>query len=93
MSDNGWIALAALVGVLARLGSWKLPAGGVDWWKAVGELVSVPAIAFIVSGAVAYVDSTLDIRIVCALSALCGLVGVAGIEAYALKYLNKKAGL
>lgn len=81
---------AALAGVLARMGQWWKPDGTIDWGRAAGECAAVPAMTFIVSGGVAYMAPDLDIRVVAALSALCGIIGAAGLEAAALKLLNRK---
>ncbi len=84
------ISGAALAGVLARMGQWRTEDDTVDWGKAIGECAAVPAMTFIVSGGVAYLAPDLDIRVVAALSALCGIIGAAGIEAAALRLLNRK---
>lgn len=81
---------AALAGVLMRMGQWRKADDSIDWWKAAGEMLSVPGITFIVSGGVAYWAPDLDIRVVAALSALVGVIGAAGIETLALKFFNKK---
>lgn len=81
---------AALAGVLARMGQWWKPDGSIDMGKAMGECAAVPAMTFIVSGGVAYMAPDLDIRVVAALSALCGIIGAAGLEAAAIKIINRK---
>lgn len=91
MGDYLWPALGALVGVLARVGSWRRADSSVDWWKAAGDCLTIPAVASIVSAGAAYIDPNMDIRIVTGGSTLVALIGVAAVEAAALKWLNKKA--
>jgi hypothetical protein len=94
LSEQLWnyvlISGAALAGVLARMGQWRKPDETVDWGKALGECAAVPAMTFIVSGGVAWMAPDLDIRVVAALSALCGIIGAAGIEAAAVRLINRR---
>ena len=88
---NFWIAVGALCGVLARIGQWKKPdSSKVDWWKAVAEIMTVPAIAVLVSGGVDYFAPDMALGAKVAISTIAGLVGVAAIEALALEWFRKR---
>lgn len=89
---NDWLAIAlgATAGVLMKMGQWRKTDGGVDWWRAAGECMSIPGITFIVAGGVAWLDPNLDIRVVSALAALVAVLGTAGIEAALTRLINRK---
>lgn len=93
LSDDLIVALGAIAGTLARFGRWFRDDHSFDWQKAVGELLSVPAIVFIVSGGIVYVAPEMDVRAVAAISACVGLIGVASLESLILPYAKKRLGL
>lgn len=94
MKDQIWqwflIACGAGFGIMTRVGNWRRMDNTMDWWKAVGECLTIPAIASLVSGGVEYIDPHMVIQIKVALSTLAGVIGVAAIEALALKFLSRK---
>lgn len=93
MSDYVWPAIAATCGVVARIGSWRRADATFDWWKAFSECMTIPSLTFIVAGAVEYVAPTLDVKVICLIAVFAGLMGVAGVQEFALKWFKKKAGI
>lgn len=86
-----WILGGALAGVLARIGRWRKPDDTVDWWQAAADCASIPALSALVAGGVNYFAPDIAYPVMAALSTLAAIVGVAGIEAVVLRFLNRKA--
>lgn len=85
------VAGGALAGTLARVGQWRKEDNTVDWWKVTGELSSIPAIVYLVAGALQQWAPNLDSPIVAAAACAVALVGIAAVEAVILRILNRKA--
>jgi hypothetical protein len=92
MSDQGWtyvwIAFAAWCGMVARHQKWTTPDGTFSWRKAL-----IPAIAFMVAGFGAWIDPLVDVKILAAIGAFVGYLGIAALEPWFLRVLDKKAGV
>lgn len=95
MKDQAWqyllVAGGVLAGTLARVGQWRKEDDTVDWWKAVGELASMPAIVYLVAGGIANFAPMIDPPVAAAIATGIALVGIATVEAVVLRILNRKA--
>src|SRR5262245_25569601 len=85
-----WLALAAFVGVLARVGKWWKPDGRLNTQQALSELLSAPALGVVAGAGCRYIDVNMDPLIVGGVAVTFGVVGIAVIEAAGVKLLNKK---
>lgn len=94
MSDQAWnwllVAGGALAGVLARVGTWRRPDNGVDWWKASGELLSIPSFVYLSLGGAELWMPNADVKVVALGATALALIGVAAIEGLILRAFNKK---
>jgi hypothetical protein len=91
-TDYLWLVFAAWVGVIGRFGQWWDADKSFNWRKALGELLTVPAIGLIVGGGAQYFSPEMDWRIVGMLAALAGLLGTTAIQTIAMKWFEKRIG-
>lgn len=96
MRDQFWnyllLVFAAWLGIIARFGQWW-DDKTFNWRKALGEILTAPAIGVITGGVVKVWSPDADPMITCPLAATFGLLGTTALQGLAMKVLEKRAGL
>jgi len=88
-----WVAVAAWCGMVARLQKWTTPDGKFRWRMALIECTGIPAIAFMVAGFGLWADPNADVKILAAIGALVGYLGIAAIAPLLMRVFERKAGV